>query len=55
MIAESGNEVKALSQYNSFNNRGWLGDVDNKRQIELLILFLPRALVRVVWESVKKL
>lgn len=29
-------EVKALSQYNSFNNWGWLEDVDCRDQIEVL-------------------
>lgn len=36
MLVKFGAEVKALSQYNSFNNWGWLEDVDCKSQIEVL-------------------
>ena len=36
MIAAKGFRVKALSQYNSFNNWGWLEDVNCKEQIEIL-------------------
>jgi len=36
MLVERGSEVKALSQYNSFNNWGWLEDVACKDQIEVL-------------------
>jgi NAD dependent epimerase/dehydratase len=36
MLAASGYQVKALSQYNSFNNWGWLEDVNCKDQIEIL-------------------
>ena len=36
MLVAKGYQVKALSQYNSFNNWGWLEDVDCKDQIEIL-------------------
>lgn len=36
MLVAKGYEVKALSQYNSFNNWGWLEDVNCKEQIEVL-------------------
>jgi len=36
MLVSKGYKVKALSQYNSFNNWGWLEDVDCKNQIEIL-------------------
>lgn len=36
MLVSQGAEVKALSQYNSFNNWGWLEDVDCKKDIEVL-------------------
>jgi len=36
MLAAKGNHVKALSQYNSFNNWGWLEDVVCLDQIEVL-------------------
>lgn len=36
MLVARGYQVKALSQYNSFNNWGWLEDVDGKDQIEVL-------------------
>ena len=35
-LAKEGAVVKALSQYNSFNNWGWLEDVDCKDDIEIL-------------------
>lgn len=35
-IVKEGAKVKALSQYNSFNNWGWLEDVDCKDDIEVL-------------------
>ena len=35
-LAKEGAIVKALSQYNSFNNWGWLEDVDCKDDIEIL-------------------
>ena len=35
-LAKEGAIVKALSQYNSFNNWGWLEDVDCKNDIEVL-------------------
>jgi len=36
MLAAKGYKVKALSQYNSFNNWGWLEDINCKDQIEVL-------------------
>ena len=35
-LVKEGARVKALSQYNSFNNWGWLEDVDCKDDIEVL-------------------
>jgi NAD dependent epimerase/dehydratase len=36
LLVKSGFKVKALSQYNSFNNWGWLEDVDCLNEIEVL-------------------
>ena len=36
MLVAKGYKVKALSQYNSFNNWGWLEYVNCKEQIEVL-------------------
>jgi len=36
ILFQRGYKVKALSQYNSFNNWGWLEDVDCRNQIEIL-------------------
>ena len=36
MLVAKGYRVKALSQYNSFNNWGWLEDVNCKNEIEVL-------------------
>ena len=36
MLVMSGFQVRALSQYNSFNNWGWLEDVSCKNQIEVI-------------------
>lgn len=36
LLVKEGYQVKALSQYNSFNNWGWLEDVDCLDQIEVL-------------------
>jgi NAD dependent epimerase/dehydratase len=36
LLHASGYQVKALAQYNSFNNWGWLEDVQCKRDIEIL-------------------
>ena len=36
MLASQGYQVKALSQYNSFNNWGWLENINCKGQIEVL-------------------
>ncbi|MDC3239521.1 NAD-dependent 4,6-dehydratase LegB [Gammaproteobacteria bacterium] len=35
-LSHNGNNVKALSQYNSFNNWGWLEDLDCKDDIEII-------------------
>lgn len=35
MLVEKGHEVKALSQYNSFNNWGWLEDIKCKSKIQV--------------------
>lgn len=35
-LVSKGIEVKALSQYNSFNNWGWLEDVNCREQIEII-------------------
>jgi NAD dependent epimerase/dehydratase len=37
MLVKNGYQVKALSQYNSFNNWGWLEEVDCKDKIEILV------------------
>jgi NAD dependent epimerase/dehydratase len=36
MLVAQGHEVKALSQYNSFNNWGWLEDINCQSKIEVL-------------------
>ena len=36
MLASNGNEVKALSIYNSFNNWGWLEDIHQSENIEVV-------------------
>ena len=36
MLVAEGYQVKALSQYNSFNNWGWLEDINCKDQVEVL-------------------
>ena len=36
MLVDKGYDVKALSQYNSFNDWGWLEDIDCKAKIEVL-------------------
>ncbi|MDH3346917.1 MAG: NAD-dependent 4,6-dehydratase LegB [Desulfobulbaceae bacterium] len=36
MVIQKGARVKALSQYNSFNNWGWLEDIDCLEQVEVL-------------------
>tara|TARA_A100001015_G_scaffold298905_1_gene382272 strand:+ start:2475 stop:3470 length:996 start_codon:yes stop_codon:yes gene_type:complete len=36
MLVNEGCKVKALSQYNSFNNWGWLESIDNLENIEVL-------------------
>jgi NAD dependent epimerase/dehydratase len=36
MLVTQGHEIKALSQYNSFNNWGWLEDINCKSMIEVL-------------------
>jgi len=37
MLVAKGCNVKALSQYNSFNNWGWLEDIKYKDQVEVLV------------------
>ena len=37
MLVDKGYQVKALSQYNSFNNWGWLEDISCKDQVEVLV------------------
>lgn len=36
MLLEKGYKVKALSQYNSFNNWGWLEDISKNRYLEVI-------------------
>lgn len=36
LLLKQGHEIKALSQYNSFNNWGWLEDIDCKKNVEVL-------------------
>lgn len=36
MLVNKGYKVKALTQYNSYNNWGWIDDIDCKSQIEVL-------------------
>ena len=36
MLVEKGFSVKALSQYNSFNNWGWLDDISCLEKVEVL-------------------
>ncbi|OZI77640.1 NAD-dependent 4,6-dehydratase LegB [Bordetella genomosp. 12] len=36
MLVREGYKVKALSQYNSFNNWGWLEDIEDLQQVEVL-------------------
>lgn len=36
LLLREGYQVKALSQYNSFNNWGWLEDVEGLREVEVL-------------------
>lgn len=36
MLVKEGANVKALSQYNSFNNWGWLEDIDCKKDVQVL-------------------
>ncbi|MDC0239204.1 NAD-dependent 4,6-dehydratase LegB [Candidatus Thioglobus sp.] len=36
MLVAQGHQVKALSQYNSFNNWGWLEDIECKDKVEIL-------------------
>ena len=37
MLVNRGYKVKALAQYNSFNNWGWLESVNRKNDIEIII------------------
>lgn len=36
MLLEKGSKVKALSQYNSFNNWGWLEDIPQNKNLEII-------------------
>ena len=36
LLARRGYKIRALSQYNSFNNRGWLEDIECKGDVEIL-------------------
>ena len=36
MLVDRGYQVKALSQYNSFNNWGWLEDISCRSKIEVI-------------------
>jgi NAD dependent epimerase/dehydratase len=36
MLVKQGHQVKALSQYNSFNDWGWLEEIDGLEQVEVL-------------------
>ena len=36
LLIEKGYKVKALSQYNSFNYWGWLEDIENLEEVEVL-------------------
>jgi nucleoside-diphosphate-sugar epimerase len=36
MIAKEGHSIKALSQYNSFNNWGWLEDANLNSKVEII-------------------
>ena len=36
LLVSKGIKVRALSQYNSFNNWGWLEDVNCREQIEII-------------------
>jgi len=36
MLEAEGHSVRALSQYNSFNNWGWLGDIQNYQNVEIV-------------------
>ncbi len=36
LLARRGYKIRALSQYNSFNNRGWLEDIECKGSVEIL-------------------
>lgn len=37
LLLENGYEVRALTQYNSFNNWGWLGDIPKHQNLEIVI------------------
>ena len=36
LLVKKGYKIKALSQYNSFNNWGWIEDIECKDKIEVL-------------------
>lgn len=37
LLLEQGYEVRALTQYNSFNHWGWLGDIPRQQNLEIVI------------------
>jgi nucleoside-diphosphate-sugar epimerase len=36
LLVKKGYKIKALSQYNSFNNWGWIEDIECKDKVEVL-------------------
>ena len=46
MLVAKGYDVTALSQYNSFNNWGWLEGVNCKEKIKILNPIKPLAIVK---------
>ena len=36
LLVKKGYKIKALSQYNSFNNWGWIEDIECRDKIEIL-------------------
>ena len=53
MLVAEGYQVKALSQYNSFNNWGWLEDINCKDKIEVLGSIIPVDLKNAIENEVK--
>ena len=64
MLVASGYQVKALSQYNSLNNWGWLeeiqskenlpssGGMKNKQNHLFSIVFLRKKLIKIIFGSI---